>query len=269
MKELKPAFLMMVVMTVVTGLVYPAVITAIAQVVFRDQANGSLVVVNGQVVGSRLIGQNFARDEYFHPRPSSAGSGYDPTASAGSNLGPTSAKLLNGAVNTDDKGKKSVGFDGVKVRLVHYCLDNHLPFEASLPIDQFTDAQGNVDDVKLIRAFNDERTPLEIRAKTAIPADAVTASASGIDPHISPRNAALQAARVAKARGVSVEQVEMLEEVAARVPAPARLAQAIMEPVCRLVPEVRFRDKQLFLPVHGCAHYPRRRQRPKGGAAGM
>ena len=73
-KQLKTAFLMMLVMTVLTGLVYPGVITAIAQVVFPFQANGSLIVANGQVVGSRLLGQNFAKDEYFHPRPSSAGS---------------------------------------------------------------------------------------------------------------------------------------------------------------------------------------------------
>src|SRR5438477_10031835 len=88
-KELKPAFLMMLVMTILTGFIYPAVVTALAQVMFRDQANGSLIVSNGQVIGSRLIGQNFTKPEYFHPRPSSAGSGYDPTATAGSNLGPT------------------------------------------------------------------------------------------------------------------------------------------------------------------------------------
>ncbi len=114
LKELKPAFLMMIVLTVLTGLIYPAVITAIAQVAFRDQANGSLIVSNGQVIGSRLIGQNFARPEYFHPRPSAAGNGYDPTASGGANLGPTSAKLFNGTTKVDDKTKQEVvDFDGI------------------------------------------------------------------------------------------------------------------------------------------------------------
>lgn len=206
-KELKPAFLMMVVMTVLLGFLYPAAITAVAQIVFRDQANGSLVEVNGQVVGSRLIGQGFAKPEYFHPRPSSAGGGYDPTASAGSNLGPTSAKLLNGTINTDDKGQESVAFDGLKTRVVHYCVDNDLPYTSSVPLDQFKDSSGNLDDVKLIKAFGDQQAPLRFTATTALPADAVTASASGLDPHISPANADIQATRVARARGVPVEQV--------------------------------------------------------------
>jgi K+-transporting ATPase ATPase C chain len=209
-KELKPAFMMMVVMTVLTGLVYPAVITGIAQVVFRDQADGSLIVSNGQVVGSRLIGQNFAKSEYFHPRPSAAGSGYDATASAGSNLGPTSAKLINGTTKMDDQKNEVVDFDGIKDRIVHYAVDNDIPYDSSMPLVAFQDAQGNLDDVKLINAFGDDKAPLVFTPKTPIPADAVTASASGLDPHISPANAQVQAARVAKARGVSVEQVQAL-----------------------------------------------------------
>ncbi len=209
--QLKPAFLMMVVMTVLTGLVYPAFITVIAQVAFRDYANGSLIVSNGQVIGSRLIGQTFTKPEYFHPRPSAAGSGYDPTASAGTNLGPTSAKLVNGTTKIDDKTKAEVvDFDGVKDRVVHYCLENGLPYESSMTLDAFTDSQGNLDDVKLIRAFNDEKAPLVFRAKAPIPADAVTGSASGLDPEISPANSAIQAARVARARGVAPEQVQAL-----------------------------------------------------------
>jgi len=204
---------MMIVMTVLTGLLYPAVITGIAQVAFRDQANGSLITVNGQVIGSRLIGQSFTKDEYFHPRPSSAGSGYDPTATAGSNLGPTSAKLLNGTTKMDDKTKQEVvDFDGIKDRVVHYCVDNDLAYESSIPLDKFKDDKGNLDDVKLIKAFGDDKSPLVFASKVPIPADAVTASASGIDPHISPANALIQAARVAKARGVTVEQMQTVVE---------------------------------------------------------
>jgi K+-transporting ATPase ATPase C chain len=208
-KELKTGFLMMVVMTALTGLVYPAVITAIAQAVFPVQANGSLITSNGQVIGSHLIGQNFAKPEYFRPRPSAAGTnGYDPTATGGTNLGPTSAKLVNGTTKIDDKTKQEVvDFDGIKDRLVHYCLENDIPLAASAPLDQFKDAHGDLDDVRLIKAFNDEKAPLDVRAKEPIPADAMTASASGIDPHISPRNAQIQAGRVAKARGVPLDQV--------------------------------------------------------------
>jgi K+-transporting ATPase ATPase C chain len=209
-KELKPGFMMMLVMTVLTGLIYPAVITGIAHVVFRDQADGSLIVSNGQVIGSRLIGQTFAKPEYFHARPSAAGSGYDPTASAGSNLGPTSAKLINGTTKVDDKKNEVVDFDGIKDRIVHYCVDNDIPYASSIPLEAFKDPRGNLDDVKLIKGFNDEKAPLVFTPKTPIPSDAVTASASGLDPHISPANALAQAARVAKARGMSTEAIQAL-----------------------------------------------------------
>jgi len=209
-KQLKPGFLLMLVMTILMGLIYPVVVTVIAQALFRDQANGSLVVVNGQVVGSRLLGQPFSKPEYFWPRPSSAGSGYDGTSSAGTNLGPTSAKLLNGAITIDDKKQETVAFDGIKTRVVHYCVDNNLPYESSKALEQFRNADGSLDDLKLIKAFNDDRAPLVFTSKTPIPADAVTGSASGLDPHVSPANANIQAARVAAARGVTVEEVRRL-----------------------------------------------------------
>ncbi len=155
-------------------------------------------------------GRSFTRPEYFRPRPSAAGTGYDPTATSGSNLGPTSAKLINGTTKTDDKNHEVVDFDGIKDRIVHYCLDNNIPYDSSMPLESFTDVQGNLDDVKLVKAFNDERTPLRFTPKVSIPSDAVTASGSGLDPHISPANAWIQAARVARTRHVSVDQVQGL-----------------------------------------------------------
>jgi K+-transporting ATPase ATPase C chain len=210
-KEIGLGFRMMLVMTVVTGLAYPGVVTVLSQAMFRNQANGSLITLNGQVVGSRLIGQNFTKPEYFHPRPSAAGAnGYDPTASSGSNLGPTSAKLINGTTKKDEKGHEVVDFDGIANRIVHYCVDNDIAYESSVPLDTFKDAQGNLDDVKLINAFNDAKVPLVFSAKGPIPADAVTASSSGLDPHISPSNAQAQLSRVAKARDISLDQVRRL-----------------------------------------------------------
>jgi len=110
----------------------------------------------------------------------------------------------------DDKKNEVVDFDGINLRIVHYCVDNDIPYESSVPLDQFKDAHGDLDDVKLIKAFNDDKTPLLFRAKAPIPQDAVTASASGLDPHISPANAETQAGRVAKGRGVSSDQVKQL-----------------------------------------------------------
>ena len=175
LKQLKTAVLSVLILAVVTGLVFPLVITAIAQGVFPHQANGSLVRKNGQVVGSELIGQNFTKPGYFHPRPSAAGSGYDGTSSGGTNLGPTSDKLINGVHKKLPDGKDDPGnFDGVKDLAIAYRNENGLAPDAPLP------------------------------------ADAVTRSASGLDPDISPENAYLQAPRVAKARGLDLERVRAL-----------------------------------------------------------
>ena len=148
----------MLVLTVLTGLIYPGVVTGLCQALFRWQANGSMLNVGGKEVGSALIGQNFAKPEYFHPRPSAAGNdGYDATASTGSNYGPTNQKLI-------DRVKSSA--------------------------DQF-------------RKENPDYTG-------PIPADLLTASASGLDPDISPASAEAQAPRVAKARGIDLNQVDGL-----------------------------------------------------------
>src|SRR5579871_3219548 len=218
-KELKPGLLMMVCLTVLTGLLYPVVMTGISQVLFPRQANGSLVIQNGNLIGSSLIGQSFAKPGYFHSRPSSAGNGYDSTQSAGSNLGPTSAKLLHGTTKMDDKGKTVVDFDGIEDRIVHYCVDNGIPYSSSLPLESFKDQQGNLDDVKLITAFNDTKQPLIFTPKVQLPSDAVTGSASGLDPHISPANADLQADRVAQARNAPADQVRTLIAKATEKPA--------------------------------------------------
>jgi K+-transporting ATPase ATPase C chain len=157
-RQILPAILMVIVLTVLLGGVYPLVVTGISQVAFKDKANGSMVTVNGNEVGSSLIGQSFTGDTYFWPRPSAAGDGYDAMASAASNLGPNDETLLS---DVDGRAK------------------------------DYRDANG-------------------LPADAAVPVDAVTASASGLDPQISVENADLQAARVAKARGMSLEQVQGL-----------------------------------------------------------
>ena len=209
-KEILPGLRIKIFMTVLLGVVYPLAMTGISQLIFPKQANGSLITVGGKVIGSELIGQNFTKPEYFHPRPSAAGSGYDATASSGSNLGPTSAKLIRGTTKMDDKKNEVVDYDGINLRVVHYCVDNDIPYESSMPIDRFKGADGSLDDVKLIKAFNDDKAPLIFTPKSPIAADAVTASSSGLDPHISPANAQAQASRVAKARGISVDQANQV-----------------------------------------------------------
>src|SRR5512135_1510846 len=139
-RQLRPAILLTLVLCVITGAIYPGIVTGLAQLLFPRQANGSLVTVNGRVVGSALIGQPFTRAEYFHPRPSAAGNGYDATASSGTNKGPTDARLAD--------------------TLIAQAIDSAIKNDGA--------------------------------RKGAIPSDMVTASASGLDPHISPANAYLQ-----------------------------------------------------------------------------
>src|ERR1700674_1665561 len=209
-EQILPALRINIFATILFGVVYPLAITGVCQVLFPRQANGSLVTAGDKVIGSEIIGQNFTKPEYFQPRPSAAGSGYDATASGGSNLGPTSAKLFHGSTKMDDKKNEVVDFDGINLLIVHYCRDNDIPYASSVRRDRFKDAKGGLEEVKLIKAFNDDKAPLMFTPRAPIPADAVTGSASGLDPHISPASAQLQAPRVAKARGISVEQANQL-----------------------------------------------------------
>ena len=155
LSHLRPALLMLAIMTLLTGLAYPLAITGIGQIAFSNGVNGSVVIVKDHVVGSSLIGQSWSSDKYFWGRPSAAGKGYDAAASSGSNLGPTSKALIDRIAG----------------------------------------------DIKKLRQPND---------KKFLPADAVTASGSGLDPHISPEYSALQIARVAKSRGIAEDQVKAL-----------------------------------------------------------
>ena len=154
-KELWISILVTIVLCIVVSGIYPVLIWAIGQLCFPYQANGSLIESDGKIVGSALLAQGFSGEKYFHPRPSAAGTGYDPLNSGGSNLGPTSQKLI----------------DRIKAKIAEYRQENGLS------------------------------------PKVLIPADAVTASGSGLDPHISPQNAALQIPRVARARGLSEDAV--------------------------------------------------------------
>lgn len=149
---IRPAIVLTILFAALLGLAYPAALTGLGQFLFPAQANGSLIRANGQVIGSELLGQGFASPRYFHGRPSAAGEqGYDPTASSGSNLGPTSRALA----------------DRIRADL------------AKAP-------------------------------EKSVPADLVTASASGLDPHISPEAALFQVERVAAARGLPAAQVKAL-----------------------------------------------------------
>ncbi|HMT07196.1 MAG TPA: potassium-transporting ATPase subunit KdpC [Pyrinomonadaceae bacterium] len=156
MKDLVTSVLVILVMTVVLGVGYPFVVWGIGQTVFPHQANGSLIKnEKGEVVGSELIGQNFTSAKYFHGRPSAAGNGYDASASSGSNLGPTSEKLIK-------------------------------------------------------RVTGDAETIQEENPGKQVPADLVTTSGSGLDPHITPAAAAFQIPRIAKERGMSESELDQL-----------------------------------------------------------
>jgi K+-transporting ATPase ATPase C chain len=157
-REVKLAMMTTLTLAVLLCGVYPAIVWGIAQIGFSFRANGSLVLQNGHALGSRLIAQGFTGAQYFHPRPSAAGDGYDVANSGGSNLGPLSQKLV----------------DQVKERVAAYRAEN------------------------------------SIALSVKIPADAVTSSASGLDPHISVRNAELQSARVASVRGIAEAAVRSL-----------------------------------------------------------
>ena len=173
MNILRPAIVLTLVFVVLTGFLFPVAIWGVGQAIFPHQANGSLIKDStGKVIGSELIGQNFTDAKYFHPRPSAAGSGYDAANSSGTNLGPTSDKLINGI--KDDPKTKDVDetYLGVKDLARLYREENGLG-----------------EDIKL-------------------PADAVTRSGSGLDPNISVANAKLQATRIGKARGIQSSEIE-------------------------------------------------------------
>jgi K+-transporting ATPase ATPase C chain len=161
--QLRPAIVVTLVLILITGLVYPGLVTAVAQLLFPRQANGSLITFNGQVIGSELIGQQFARAEYFHPRPSAAGNGYDDTLSAGSNKGPTDLKLadtliaqaVDSAVRLDGAVKGSVPAD--LATRSGSGLDPHIsPASALLQVNRVARTRGL--DPQTVRALVERHT---------------------------------------------------------------------------------------------------------------
>jgi K+-transporting ATPase ATPase C chain len=240
LSHLRVSIVATIVLGVIVSGIYPVIVWGLAQALFHHQANGSLIKKDGtptdndsEAVGSALLGQPFSDAKYFHPRPSAAGNGYDPTASGGTNYGPLSDKLINGATNAattqPTTQPESVAFDGIRLRTVHYAVDNGISFKlytarsdatgpkSEIPLSKFQDAQGNLNDVALVDAFphppSDTPDRMVVIAgdfSTAIPPDAVTASSSGLDPHISVANAQLQAKRVADARRISADKVKAL-----------------------------------------------------------
>ncbi len=222
-KEITTSVLATLLFAIVCCGIYPVLIWGASQLLFSHQANGSLIEGSDhKPVGSEWLGQNFTSAKYFQPRPSSAGTGYDAASSGGSNLGPTSKKFINGTTKTialpgKEAGKYEISdvvdFDGIKLRVLGYCDANNIAYELiqdGKPVDQktFKNEKGEYDQVKLITAFNDDAKPLTVKPASLIPGDAVTGSASGLDPHISVKNALLQAPRVAKERKISVDVVK-------------------------------------------------------------
>lgn len=173
-RQLLPSILMVLLFTILCGLVYPLAMTGIGQLVFADNANGQLIERDGQTVGSKLIGQTFTEPQYFHPRPSATGYTPGPGYAYGSNEGPTSERFLDGI---DDPETPDV--DESKTT--------------------------GVDD--LVRSYREENG---LAADARVPVDAVTGSASGLDPQISIANARIQAKRVAEVRGLDIVQVLQL-----------------------------------------------------------
>jgi K+-transporting ATPase ATPase C chain len=182
--HLLPAIRITLVLIVLVCGIYPGVVWAIGQLLFPDKANGSLITRDGRVVGSSLIGQSFAADRYFHSRPGR----YDAGASGGSNLGPTSRKLA-GQIEERVLLLRGDGRPRPPILAQQFAASATAPDSASRP---------------------GSAGAAQKRRRTTIPADAVTASGSGLDPHISPANARMQAARVARARGIPVDDVDRL-----------------------------------------------------------
>ena len=215
-RQLLTGLLMTIAMFVLLGLAYPFAMTGIAQVLFHDQANGSLARVDGKVVGSSLIGQNFLLKNgspdptYFQPRPSAAGAGYDAMSSGGTNDGPSNANLIGNVpgVAIDTATGKPLRANPYATPADPLCVPVPATDKAGNAVYEKTPDGTYVCDPNTVpqrvlayRAFNN------LSDNMKVPVDAVTASGSGLDPDISVANARLQAARVAEARRLPVDQV--------------------------------------------------------------
>jgi potassium-transporting ATPase KdpC subunit len=203
-RQLLPALLVLLIFTVITGLIYPFAVTGIAQSMWHDKANGSLITKDGQVVGSKWIGQPFDAPQYFHPRPAAdnyvAGAQGGGTSSYGSNYGPTNPALIGNVPGVNITGPNPYATPDDP-----YCVPVSVPKTPSEPFD----CDPNTVPERVI-AY---RTENGLAADAKVPVDAVTTSASGLDPEISVANARLQAPRVAAARGMDLQAVLRLVDV--------------------------------------------------------